>query len=631
MIRNTLISSAVNYIFKKEGHTFWICTELGVCLFNREKNVFESFPMLENVRVVDGATDNENNTWFSSNSGLYKYCPSDSSVIIYRNNPGDLSSVSSDLIEVCYKDASGNMWFGTEKGLDLYIRDDKFMHFLPSGDNKAIDGNHVYSIVQDHDGRFWVAIGNVGLYLFQYDAETGRGSFLRVLDGSPYHMLVDSKNQLWIGQNLGLGLNIMELTSFIPGDKPHIRVYKSNNTDIHSLSDNTISCLFEDRDHGIWIGTFAGGVSYYMSGRKKFHTVKHNPYNMNSLSNNVVNCFLEDDEFLWVGTEKGLNRYNTSTNKIVHYFFEPTRIGSLGADGVISLLKDSRGNLWIGTWNGGLNLYDYKQNKFKCFKHDNSRTGTLCSNHVFALLEDKAGNLWIGTDGGGLAQYNYVTGNFSCFTHDPDNPESISHNAVNDICQTSDGKIFVSVYHSLELFNPVAKTFKHYTHNKFDTASISAGNILDIFEDSKNNLWIATSGGLNYFDRKQERFIRYDVEDGLPNNTIQSIAEDNNGNLWLGSNKGLSKFINAVSLPDNPVFINYSVEDGLQSNEFVRRSVMKSKTGQLYFGGTRGYTCFYADSIRENSVKPTVVLIDFSIIDKQDQKVQSTTSGKKLI
>jgi signal transduction histidine kinase/ligand-binding sensor domain-containing protein/CheY-like chemotaxis protein len=619
--RYSLISEAINYISEKEEGELWICTEQGVNILNQKKNVFELFPYMDKVRVVHAMTDHNHKTWFSSYSGIYCYNPSDSSLKIFRHDPKDPNTISSDIIEACYQDASNNIWIATNEGLNLYdpILEIFIKYKLPGSNSK--DNNHIYSIEEDNENRLWLGVINQGLILFKNSyARPDKGEFIKVLDGSVRHLMVDKNNHLWIGHSLGLGLEIIDLNTYIAGKKPRIIHYNSSAINTYGISDNSISCIFQDIDNNVWVGTFAGGVNLYAERTKKFHSVIYDPEQLNRISNNVINCFLEDDPFFWIGTEKGLTQYDIRSSKFKHFFFNENVSSSLGANGIISLYKDSKNNLWVGTWNGGLCLFNYKSNSFQRFNIDSKNESPICSNHIFSILEDKNGNLWIGTDGGGLANYDYNSGRFKCFVHEPSNPQSIYHNAVNDICETSDGKIYISVYHSLELFDPLNGSFTHFVHNKFDTSSISAGNIIDIYEDSKKNIWVATTGGLNYFDQKNARFIRYTKSQGLPGNSIQAILEDDDGDLWLSTTNGISKFLKGTSRPAFPQFINYSVEDGLQGNEFVRRSALKSKSGQLYFGGTKGYSYFLPDSIFENLVTPKIVFTDIRVFDRDGRK-----------
>ncbi|NIV98687.1 hypothetical protein GWN26_05880, partial [Candidatus Saccharibacteria bacterium] len=105
----------------------------------------------------------------------------------------------------------------------------------------------------------------------------------------------------------------------------------------------------------------------------------------------------------------------------------------------------------------------------------------------------------------------------------------------------------------------------------------------------------------------------------MPNDAIYGILEDNRGlsigqagNLWLSTNNGLSKFD-----PKADIFKNYSVEDGLQSNEFNGGSFYKSRSGEMFFGGIEGFNAFYPDEIKDNPFIPPVIITAFSKLNRE--------------
>jgi len=151
------------------------------------------------------------------------------------------------------------------------------------------------------------------------------------------------------------------------------------------------------------------------------------------------------------------------------------------------MLQDSKGFLWIGTYDG---LYRYDGLKFKIFKNSADNENSLGANSVRSLYEDKSQFLWVGTDQGGLNRYNSAQENFT-----------------------------------------------RYIHKLNDSTSISSNVVLSIYEDKSGTLWVGTlDGGLNIFNRKKEQFISYKNNPGdslsLSNNNVRSIYEDSNGILF---------------------------------------------------------------------------------------------------
>jgi ligand-binding sensor domain-containing protein len=91
---------------------------------------------------------------------------------------------------------------------------------------------------------------------------------------------------------------------------------------------------------------------------------------------------------------------------------DPGNINSLSSNEVTSMLEDSSGIIWIGTYGGGLNRWDKKTNQFIHFRHNFSNPGTLTSDTIEALLEDRHGHLWV-CNGDVLSKLNNRTGEFT--------------------------------------------------------------------------------------------------------------------------------------------------------------------------------------------------------------------------
>lgn len=139
------------------------------------------------------------------------------------------------------------------------------------------------------------------------------------------------------------------------------------------------------------------GLNYYHPIRNRFKNIQRIPYK-NSLSDNVVSCITEDkDKNLWIGTnDGGLNLYNTKTQQFTHYILqEDEREIGIGSNNIKAVYVDEQKSLvYIGTHAGGLTVLHRNSGKMESFNQLNSQ---LVNENVYAILPDKGGNLLLGT------------------------------------------------------------------------------------------------------------------------------------------------------------------------------------------------------------------------------------------
>ena len=90
-------------------------------------------------------------------------------------------------------------------------------------------------------------------------------------------------------------------------------------------------------------------------------------------------------------------------------------------------------------------------------------------------------------------------------------------------------------------------------------------------------------GWTNRYNRENETFTRFTVNQGLPSGEIQCILGDRSGRLWLGTKKGISRFD-----PQTGRFRSFDTSDGLQSNDFSAGCFQDSQSGEMLFGGYNG-------------------------------------------
>ena len=258
---------------------------------------------------------------------------------------------------------------------------------------------------------------------------------------------------------------------------------------------------------------------------------------------------------------EGLCKFDPVNGSSHFYSNDPKNSASISHNLASSILPDENDVLWIGTWGGGFSWFDKKTGKFKNYTHDPNNQKSLSYNEVVCIYEDQKGNLWIGTNGGGLNQFDRNDESFKSFN----------------------------------------------VEEKANTTTIT------IYEDEKGNFWIGTyHTGIHLFDRDKGISI-YNIseKDGLANNEVNSILEDNSGKLWLGTSNGLSRFD-----PETRSIKNYFTSDVFEENRFMMNSACKTSTGEMLFGTDVGFIMFNPDSIKDDSVRPQIVISNVSLFNR---------------
>jgi ligand-binding sensor domain-containing protein/signal transduction histidine kinase len=536
----------------------------------------------------------------------------------YRHVPGDPNSLSGNMINDIVEDRWGDLWIGTNDGLNkLDRKSGQFIHYLNiPGDHRSLSHNSVTRIYEDRSGLLWVGT-NGGLNLL--DKKTGKFARYRYKAGNLYGLSHDSISSiiedrsgvLWIGTGGG-GLNKFNKRSGT------FTCFRNKLNDPYSVSYDFISCLFEDNSRILWVGTAGKGLNKF-DREDKFEHYQSVHDQANSLNDNYIYSVYEDHSgILWIGTAAGgLNRLNRNTGEFSFFRSSPSVPGSLSHNLVRSVFEDSSGVLWVGTDGGGLNKFNRKTGTFTHFLNSEDNPNSLSHNTVYSIFEDSSGVLWIGTGGGGVNKFNRKTGAFTHYRKREDDPNSLSDDEVSSIYEapTEPGVLWIGTQNrGLNRFDTGSETITRFEANPMNPGSLSLNFVLSVYEDSTGTLWVGThGGGLNKLTGKRDesesiKFAHYTERDGLSNNSVYGILEDSAGNLWMSTNKGISQFNLATEK-----FKNYNVKDGLQGSEFNGGAYHKNKKGEMFFGGINGLNSFKPSDIKDNPHIPPIVITGFRI------------------
>lgn len=594
-IGNCFITS----LYEDFNGNIWVGTDAGVYIYYPEKEAFEEFDCqsLEKTRIERSvsmiAGDKQGRVWIAVEAqGMFCY---DTRQKLLRNYP--LSEISSNI--KCFTfDSGGTLWLGFY-GDGLYYSKDNLATVHPYGSpedgKREFEGGVITKIVQGNYNCLY--IGSVKEGVSELNLTSGQVRNLLAIDESGESifcrdLLPYSDNELWIGTESGIYIYNLRTAQFI-----HLR---ASLYDSYSLSDNAIYALYKDREEGLWIGSYFGGVDYYP--RQYTYFAKYYPKNIaNSLHGKRVREFCRaDDGTLWIGTEDGgLNHFNPKTKEF--HFFEP----SAGFTNIHGLCMDGS-HLWVGTFSKGLRVIDTRTGVVLRTYTEGHTPHSLNDNSIFSICRTSAGEIYLGTLFG-LLRYNRTQDSFDCI------PE-LNGKFVYDIKEDSYGNLWLATYaNGAYCYDVSARRWKNYVFDAEDERSLPYDKVLSVFEDSYRQIWLTTQGGgFCLFHPDTETFTRYGLKDGLPNDVVYQIVEDDDRFLWLTTNNGLVRFD-----PKTMEMKVFSTANGLPTNQFNYRSGFKDEAGNIYLGSINGFVAFDPRTFAENRQVPAVAITDFLLFNKE--------------
>ncbi|MCU0285721.1 MAG: ATP-binding protein [Acidobacteria bacterium] len=664
-----LSQGVVNSILQDQKGFIWIGTQDGLnrydgYIFKVYKNAPNDDTSISDKYILCLYEDKDHNLWIGTrDGGLNRYNRETDNFMNYKNAPTAAIYLRNYDVKTICEGTDDILWVGTLGG-GLLRLDKKKNEFKRYTTGNGLSDNNINIIFKGNDGKMWIGAKN-GLYSF--DQTTGKSSDENSINNNVTAICEGSKGSIWIGTEGG-NVYMLDGSGRILPSK--YNAVKSTDSALY----NPVHCLFEDTEGILWIGTQRRLIRFNPENREatEYENDISDSFSLNN--NEVLSIYRDNTGITWLGTYGGgLNIYDPAIHRFKLFNKEHN---NLSQNLVWAILKDASERLWIGTYGGGLNLFDPKTGKFsqyimkedvRCI-HEDKYTGILwigthkngllkfnpeskqiekkysygecglSDKGVICIFQTRPDEMWLGTLEKGLNKFNPMTGDFTVYNQESKDPQSLSNDYVRAILEDNDGKLWVGTDGGGVnlLIDPDKKTFRRYLHEKADPLSLSHNRIKSIYQDKLGRIWIGTEGGgLNLLEDKEKgQFKAFGLlTQGVPNDTVYGILEDELGNLWISTTNGLFTFSLKPSSKKKPAIKNYDFQDGLQSNEFNDRAFFKNKkSGEMFFGGTRGFNSFLPQDIKEDTNKPTVILTDFLLfnISQKPRLIQSKEKDSPL-
>lgn len=600
--------------------------------------------------------------WFGTEGGLNKY--DGYAFTVFKHDPDDSSTLSSNVIWTLYIDRQGNLWVGTSTGLDRLDRStNTFVHYGgDSQDPGGLSGTGAWGILEDSQGTLWIGTDDGGLNAL--NSSTGEFTYYRhdptdpdsISSDSVKSILEDEDGTLWVGTEAGLdrfspqsgtfehfpirqlnrgntsstlilslyedpsgflwaGFNGEGLGRFDRQTETWT-VFRNNPDDPTSLSSDVVWAITEDRAGRMWVGTDGGGLNLLDRSQYHFYAYRHDPGNPESLSHDAVRTLFQDDSgVFWVGTYGGgLSKSTHNTLKFALYRSEGEQPGGFSDNYIWSIAEDRDGILWLGTFQGGLVRFDRSTGEAKAYRHDPRDASSLSSDDVRSVLIDSKDNLWVGTGAAGLNLFDPASERFTHFNHDPGNPNSLISDQIRALYEDNSGHLWIGTYSDgLSRFDPDSNTFVHYRTKPGDPNSLISNRVRSLMQASNETLWIGTSGGISVLDPATDQITNYHPQegnpDGLTTGAVFDLYEDPQGQVWIATfGGGLNRYD-----PQSGTFKHYTEADGLPHNQVY--SILADDQGNLWLSTNNGISKFNPEkaSFRNFGIQDGLGAIEFNL------------------
>lgn len=518
---------------KNESLGLWVGTDSGVFIKANDQSAWTR--LLEDTHILHIAFDVNRKVYLSTSRGLFAYDVEKKNLEQINTPPGPVMRV--------LRVKNGDLWVASNKVIVL-DKDDRLKYVLSHDklNNHSLSEDRARVLFQTRDEVIWV--GTFGYGLNKFNPDVAEFSFLSKETSLPlstnYVSAVFTADDATVLVGTSHGLDVINLST-----RSAIRF--SDNEELFQIFK-----IFADRKSAIWVATSKGFMLYsnnqLVSKNNSLRSVvdidewdgshlilatrvdgvylfNRNTERISPLisANNLpeeVSCLRVEGNHFWIGSRDGLKLYSRTGQLMRHFNADNQLPGSLHSSFVKSLARDSRGNLWVGTWGGGLSMLNTKDSTFITY----TTTHGLPNNVIYGILEDSTRTLWLSTNLG-ISAFHPEKRLFRNF----DFLDGLQSNEFNTgaYFQSANGTLYFGGVNGLNFFQP-GKVLKHHPLPSIITTSITVNNKALPFakDDSFRNVlmvdriqsnWKNNDIGLTFtavdFKHAQKFNFQYSVKD----------------------------------------------------------------------------------------------------------------------
>lgn len=614
----------VTEILEDDHAHIWVGTSRGIAIWDADDE--RLFPLSDIVesKVTDETyvkslcKDDDGNIWIVTRADLYVFNQNDQRL----TNVSYLFPKKTEFVNRIYADAEHHVWLLTNSfgiyeivksapadsayaaGHKWKLKDSPMFH--------KFKNTNVKGMLQDSQHNYWLALvrGIVHLnkehpsdFRFQKDSD----AFFTSSEGKNINITGFAEGDGCVYATTNKGLFVYSLKY-----NEHLWVLPDY-SEPGSLTDKNLQDVMVDREGGLWIGSFYGGVNYLAptSGNFSLH-VQINK----SLPGHVVSGIAEDcNGNIWFAVEDGgVACWNRETGKVQAYTVTSNTDYRPARTNVQCIYADDK-NVYVGTFGGGVDIIDVATMKhFNLNPKKHSKKSLPMSIYSFFKFTDRILLM------GGIDGLYYL----DLHTRQSNKVPEVK-GKVNCIIRDNLDDIWIStIYNGIYKYECRTKKWHHFTHDVGDSTTLVCNDI-NTMVAVNSSIFLGTQGNGLWEYMKNENKFRPIASDVLGDALIFSILPYYD-TFWLTTNKGLFSY-NRVTQQ----ILQFTSQDGLRSNLFKENSGLVTSDGLYIVGGVNGVNCFHPSRLKLTLRKPDVILTELSLFNKPVDMQMEDAPLKKSI
>ena len=440
------------------------------------KQVLEPMPLFNSGRLF---IDKKNNIWIGTEkNGVYVYNPETDKVINHYLQDAIISAIN------CI---DNNIWIGTDgNGLSIInnkgelISTFKYSPYNPY----SIGSNAVYCIVQTKDHTVWVGSYDTGVNIYNSSSLKFTTVSELYINGNKLSnksvlCLEQINDTILLGGTDGGGINIINLKT------EKISQLKSKSEFLENI---VVKSMCKYSSNSFFAGTYGHGLLFCTFINNNTVIVKKIPHGEIDKHNHVWALYKQNDTAIWAGyLNDGLSVYNPQTKNFTDY----SEFNYMD----IVLIKPVDNKIWLSAEQTGLFICNDNVEVEQFIENDGYDSNSLSSNLVLSIYKDKKNRVWLGTNNGGL---NLLTDKDSAKFIVYNIKSGFPTNLINNIEEDRLGNLWLCSGIGVIKFNPESLSI-----NIFDKKDGLQGRIFNYnssFKDKNDNIYFGGVNGLSYFN-----------------------------------------------------------------------------------------------------------------------------------